>query len=49
MLVQLFFGSDMPKWFRWMLLPVSFILGAAITLTEPAVTVLRRTTTENNE
>ena len=27
-------------WFRWVLLPISFVLGAAITLTEPAVTVL---------
>jgi len=29
-----------PEWFVWLLLPVSFVLGAAITMTEPAVTVL---------
>lgn len=29
-----------PGWFRWLLLIVAFILGAAITLSEPAVTVL---------
>ncbi|MCL2397250.1 MAG: DUF1538 domain-containing protein, partial [Defluviitaleaceae bacterium] len=37
---EVFLTSGRPDWFRWLLLPVSFILGAAITLTEPAVTVL---------
>ena len=35
-----FLGAGQPDWFRWLLLPVSFVLGAAITMTEPAVTVL---------
>ena len=29
-------------WFKWLLLPVGFLLGGAITLSEPAVTVLGR-------
>ncbi|MCL2580079.1 MAG: DUF1538 domain-containing protein [Oscillospiraceae bacterium] len=37
---EVFLEAGRPEWFRWILLPVSFILGAAITLTEPAVTVL---------
>ena len=37
---QMFFAPDRPEWFRWMLLPMGFILGAAITVSEPAVTVL---------
>ena len=37
---EVFLEAGRPGWFRWILLPVSFILGAAITLTEPAVTVL---------
>ena len=37
---EIFLDPGRPGWFRWLLLPVSFILGAAITLTEPAVTVL---------
>jgi len=37
---EAFLASHRPEWFRWLLLPVSFILGAAITLTEPAVSVL---------
>jgi len=35
-----FLEGARPEWFRWLLLPVAFVLGAAITLTEPAVTVL---------
>lgn len=35
-----FLSSDRPVWFKWLLLPMSFVLGAAITLTEPAVAVL---------
>ncbi|MCL2852992.1 MAG: DUF1538 domain-containing protein [Defluviitaleaceae bacterium] len=37
---EAFLDTSRPEWFRWILLPVSFVLGAAITLTEPAVTVL---------
>jgi len=37
---EIFFSAARPDWFRWLLLPVGFILGAAITLSEPAVTVL---------
>lgn len=37
---SLFFGESLPYWFRWMLLPVAFVLGIAITVSEPAVTVL---------
>ena len=35
-----FLGADRSAWFKWLLLPMSFVLGAAITFTEPAVTVL---------
>ena len=37
---QIFFDSSRPEWFPWILLIVGFILGAAITISEPAVTVL---------
>lgn len=37
---EVFLDSARPPWFRWLLLPVAFVLGAAITLSEPAVTVL---------
>lgn len=37
---QMFFEASRPHWFKWLLLPVGFILGAAITVSEPAVTVL---------
>lgn len=37
---EVFLDPSRPGWFRWVLLLVSFILGAAITLSEPAVTVL---------
>ena len=37
---EVFLDAGRPPWFRWILLPISFVLGAAITLTEPAVTVL---------
>ena len=37
---RVFFEAARPEWFKWLLLPVGFILGAAITLSEPAVTVL---------
>ncbi|MBQ8407351.1 MAG: DUF1538 domain-containing protein [Clostridia bacterium] len=37
---QMFFESSRPEWFKWLLLAVGFILGAAITVSEPAVTVL---------
>jgi len=37
---QLFFEAGRPEWFKWLLLAVGFILGAAITVSEPAVTVL---------
>lgn len=37
---QLFFEESRPEWFKWLLLVVGFILGAAITVSEPAVTVL---------
>lgn len=37
---QIFFDSSRPDWFQWILLPVGFVLGAAITISEPAVTVL---------
>jgi len=36
---DVFFRDDMP-WLKWMLLLVGFVLGFAITLSEPAVTVL---------
>jgi len=32
--------ASRPDWFPWMLIPLGFILGVAITLSEPAVTVL---------
>ena len=37
---QIFFDASRPTWFKWILLPVGFVLGAAITISEPAVTVL---------
>ena len=37
---EVFLDPARPEWFKWMLLIVGFILGAAITLSEPAVTVL---------
>lgn len=37
---EVFFDAGRPEWFKWMLLAVGFVLGAAITLSEPAVTVL---------
>ena len=35
-----FFASYRADWFKWLLLPVGFVLGGAITLSEPTVTVL---------
>lgn len=37
---EIFFDAARPEWFKWLLLIIGFILGAAITLSEPAVTVL---------
>lgn len=37
---QMFFDASRPEWCKWLLLLVGFILGAAITVSEPAVTVL---------
>lgn len=37
---QMFFEEGRPEWFKWLLLLVGFVLGAAITVSEPAVTVL---------
>ena len=37
---EVFLDPARPEWFRWLLLIVGFVLGAAITLSEPAVTVL---------
>ncbi len=37
---QIFFEESRPEAFKWLLLAVGFILGAAITVSEPAVTVL---------
>ncbi len=37
---QIFFDPSKPEWFSWLLLIVAFVLGAAITISEPAVTVL---------
>ena len=37
---QMFFAESRPEWFKWLLLVVGFVLGAAITVSEPAVTVL---------
>lgn len=37
---EIFLDAARPHWFKWLLLLVGFVLGAAITLSEPAVTVL---------
>ena len=37
---KIFFDPARPDWFCWLLLIVGFVLGAAITISEPAVTVL---------
>lgn len=37
---EVFLDPSRPGWFRWLLLVIGYILGAAITLSEPAVTVL---------
>lgn len=37
---EVFLNPSRPEWFKWLLLIVGFVLGAAITLSEPAVTVL---------
>lgn len=37
---EVFLDTSRPDWFKWLLLIVGFILGASITLSEPAVTVL---------
>ena len=37
---QMFFGESRPEGFKWLLLLIGFVLGAAITVSEPAVTVL---------
>lgn len=37
---QIFFEESRPEGFKWLLLAVGFVLGAAITVSEPAVTVL---------
>lgn len=37
---EVFLDAARPGWFKWLLLIVGFVLGAAITLSEPAVTVL---------
>lgn len=37
---QIFFAQSRPEGFKWLLLLVGFVLGAAITVSEPAVTVL---------
>jgi len=37
---DIFVDPSRAGWFQWVLLPVAFILGAAITLSEPAVKVL---------
>lgn len=37
---EVFLDPSRPEWFKWLILIVGFILGAAITLAEPAVTVL---------
>ena len=37
---QMFFHESRPEGFKWLLLLVGFVLGAAITVSEPAVTVL---------
>jgi len=37
---EVFLDTSRGDWFKWLLLIVGFVLGAAITLSEPAVTVL---------
>ncbi len=37
---EVFLNPARPPWFKWLLLLVGFILGIAITLSEPAVTIL---------
>ena len=37
---EIFLDPLRPEWFKWLLLIVGFVLGVAITLSEPAVTVL---------
>jgi hypothetical protein len=37
---EVFLDASRPEWFKWLLLIIGYILGAAITLSEPAVTVL---------
>jgi len=37
---EVFLDAARPEWFKWLLLVVGFVLGVAITLSEPAVTVL---------
>lgn len=37
---EIFLDPTRPEWFKWLILIVGFILGTAITLSEPAVTVL---------
>ncbi|WP_313069691.1 DUF1538 domain-containing protein [Lacrimispora sp.] len=37
---EVFLSTGRAQWFKWLLLPLGFVLGAAITLSEPAVTVL---------
>jgi len=37
---EVFLDAARPGWFQWLLLPVGFVLGVAITLSEPAVSVL---------
>ena len=37
---EVFLAPGRPEWFKWLLLLVGFVLGMAITLSEPAVTVL---------
>lgn len=37
---EVFFDPARPGWYKWLLLVIGFVLGAAITLSEPAVTVL---------
>jgi hypothetical protein len=37
---EIFLDAARPEWFKWLLLLVGFVLGAAITLSEPAVAVL---------
>jgi len=37
---EVFLDPTRPEWFKWLLLVIGFVLGMAITLSEPAVTVL---------